>query len=80
MDALIISAQVGGVHRFTARLLTDNLPMRAILDRYGAQWERDEPGVVTTEFDVPGPDALRVEPGVAEAIRAVTRQVLRAVG
>ena len=80
MDALIISAQVGGVHRFTARLLAENLPMRAILDRYGAEWERDEPGVVTTEFEVPGPDGLRVEPGVAEAIRAVTRQVLRAVG
>lgn len=80
MDALIISAQVGGVHRFTARLLADNLPMRAILDRYGSEWERDEPGVVTTEFDVPGPDGLRIENGTAESIRAVTRQVLRAVG
>lgn len=80
MDALIIAAQVGGVRRFTARMLSDNLPMRAILDRYGADWERDEPGVVTTEFDVPGPDTLRVEPSVAAQIRAVTRQVLRAVG
>ncbi len=80
MDALIISAQVGGVHRFTARLLADNLPMRAILDRYGAEWERDEPGVVTTEFEVPGPDALRVEPAIADQIRGVTRQVLRAAG
>lgn len=79
MDALIISAQVGGVRRFTARLLSDNLPMRAILDRYGADWARDEPGVVTTEFDVPGPEALRIEPAVADTIRAVTRQVLRAV-
>lgn len=80
MDALIISAQISGVRRFTARMLSENLAMRAILDRYGAEWERDEPGVVTTEFDVPGLDALRVQPTVAEAIRAVTRQVLRAVG
>ena len=80
MDALIISAQVGGVRRFTARMLSENLPMRAILDRYGAEWERDEPGVVTTEFDVPGSEALRIDPSVAEAIRSVTRQVLRAAG
>lgn len=80
MDALIIAAQVGGVHRFTARLLADNHPMRAILDRYEPEWDRDEPGVVTTEFEVPGPDGLRIEAGTAEAIRAVTRQVLRAVG
>lgn len=80
MDALIISAQVGGVRRFTARLLADNLPMRHILDRYDTEWERDEPGVVTTEFDVPGPDGLRIDTDKAEAIRAVTRQVLRAVG
>jgi CRP-like cAMP-binding protein len=80
MDALIIAAQVGGVRRFTARLLAENHPMRAILDRYEAEWERDEPGVVTTEFDVPGPDGLRIAADRAEAIRAVTRQVLRAVG
>lgn len=80
MDALIIAAQVGGVHRFTARLLAENHPMRAILDRYEPEWDRDEPGVVTTEFEVPGPEGLRIEAGTAEAIRAVTRQVLRAVG
>ena len=80
MDALIIAAQVGGVRRFTARMLAENLPMRAIIDRYGAEYERDEPGVVTTEFDVPGPDGLRIDPALADQIRAVTRQVLRAAG
>jgi len=80
MDALIIAAQVSGVHRFTARLLADNLPMRHILDRYDTEWERDEPGVVTTEFDVPGIDRLRIGADLAEEIRAVTRQVLRAIG
>jgi len=79
MDALTIAAHVGGVHRFTARLLADNLGMRAILDRYGPQWERDEPGVVTTEFDVPGTDELRIAPATAAEIRTVARQVVRAV-
>ena len=79
MDALTIAAHVGGVRRFTARLLSDNMRMRAILDRYGAQWERDEPGVVTTEFAVPGVDELRIDPAAAAEIRTVARQVVRAV-
>lgn len=80
MDALVIAAQVEGVRRFTARLLADNLPMRSILDRYGAQWDRDEPGVVTTSFDVPILEDLRIDPVVSDEIRSVTRQVVRAVG
>jgi CRP-like cAMP-binding protein len=79
MDALTIAAHVGGVRRFTARLLSDNTRMRAILDRYGAQWERDEPGVVTTEFAVPGVEELRIGPATAAEIRTVARQVVRAV-
>jgi CRP-like cAMP-binding protein len=78
MDALIIAAQVGGVHRFTARLLSENAPMRGILDRYGAEWEREEPGVVLTAFDVPAIDQLRIDPGLANEIRSMTRQVVRA--
>lgn len=79
MDALTIAAQVGGVRRFTARLLADNMRMRTILDRFGAEWEHDEPGVVTTEFDVPSPEELRIDSNTAAEIRAVTRQVVRAV-
>ena len=44
-----------GVQRFTARVLTDNYPMRAILDHFGAIWHRDDLGVVTTVIDVPQP-------------------------
>ncbi len=80
MGALSISARVGGVQRFTARLLADNMRMRAILDRFGAEYERDEPGVVITEFDVPDADQFRIAPEVADQIRSVTRQVLRAAG
>lgn len=78
MDALIISARAGGVQRFTARLLSDNLAMRHILDRFGAEWDRDEPGVVVTDFDVPEPDQVRIAPELADEIRSVTRQVIRA--
>lgn len=80
MEALIIAAHVGGVRRFTARLLAENGPMRSILDRFGAHFERDEPGVIATEFDVPAVDGLAIEPAVADRIRSVARQVMRAVG
>ncbi|WP_264001673.1 GNAT family N-acetyltransferase, partial [Mycolicibacterium gadium] len=80
MDALIIAARVGGVKRFTARVLGDNLPMRTILDRFGAHWEREEPGVVTTEFDVPKDNATQIDPELAAEIQSMARQVLRAIG
>jgi RimJ/RimL family protein N-acetyltransferase len=79
MEALIIAAHVAGVRRFTARLLAENAPMRAILDRYGGEWERDEPGVITTEFDVPRNSELHMDPARSAAIRAMARQVMRAV-
>ena len=60
-------------------MLTDNLPMRTILDRFGAQWEREEPGVVTTVFDVPKLDAMQLDTAVVAEIRASARQVIRAV-
>jgi hypothetical protein len=52
--------------------------MRSILERYGAEWEREEPGVVITAFDVPAIDQLRIDPGLADEIRSMTRQVVRA--
>ncbi|HEY6574637.1 MAG TPA: GNAT family N-acetyltransferase, partial [Mycobacterium sp.] len=42
MDALAVAARGNGVKRFTARVLAENYSMRAILDRYGAHWHRDE--------------------------------------
>ena len=80
MDAVTVAARVGGVQRFTARLLAENHAMRAILERFGAEWEREEPGVVTTVFDVPSIEDLRIPPDVADEIRAMTREVVRASG
>lgn len=79
MEALIIAAHVAGVRRFTARLLAENAPMRAILDRYGGEWERDEPGVITTEFEVPRNSELKLDPRLAAEIRAVARQAMRTI-
>ena len=80
MDALIVAAHVGGVKQFSARELGDNVPMRTILDRFGALWEREEPGVVVTVFDVPKLDTLLIESSTAAEIRDVARQVIRAAG
>jgi hypothetical protein len=77
---LVVAANFTGVQRFTARVLTDNHAMRAILDRYGAVWHRDDLGVVTTVVDVPQVKSLRLSPKSVNQIRDVTRQVMRAVG
>jgi len=80
MAALAVAAESQGVERFTARVLSDNYPMRAILDRFGARWRRDDLGVVTTEIDVPDARALGLPDRLIKQIRAAARQVIRAVG
>ena len=80
IDALSVAAQVGGVERFTARLLSENLPMRKILDRYGAVWEREDIGVIITEIQVPQAADLTLGEETLRAVRALARQVMEAVG
>jgi protein lysine acetyltransferase len=80
MDALAVAARGNGVKRFTARVLAENYSMRAILDRYGAHWQRDEQGVVTTEIEVPPLRALSISPKLFREISSVARQAIRAVG
>lgn len=80
MGAVSLIAQLAGIQTFTARVLSENAPMRAILDHAGAQWERDDPGVVVTAFDVPGPDRLPFDRKTAQHIKELGRQAIRAVG
>jgi len=80
MEAIVVAARSEGIRRFTARVLADNLPMRSILNRYGAQWHRDDLGVVTTAFDVPVMRELTMPTELYREIRAAARQVIRAVG
>ncbi|WP_142282188.1 GNAT family N-acetyltransferase [Mycobacterium sp. IEC1808] len=78
ISALSIAARVDGVERFSARMLSDNGPMRAIMDHYGAVWEREDVGVITTVIDVPR--RLIFGRHMAEQIKRVARQVIEAVG
>jgi protein lysine acetyltransferase len=78
ISALSIAARIDGVERFSARMLSDNAPMRAIMDHYGAVWEREDVGVITTVIDVPRRPAFGRD--VAEKINRVARQVIEAVG
>lgn len=80
MAALAIVARLDGVERFTARVLSENAPMRAIFDRHGAYWERDDPAVVTTVIDVPDQTGLPFDQDVADRIKEVGRQAIQAVG
>ena len=79
IGALSLAARINGVERFTARMLSDNAPMRAIMDRYGAVWEREDIGVITTIIDVPGRRDLGLKRDVADQIKNVARQVIEAV-
>lgn len=80
MGALAVAARDDGVQRFTARVLSDNAPMRAILDHFGAVWRRDDLGVVNTEIEVPRSGELPFSSDLTRQIRDVARQVIRAVG
>jgi CRP-like cAMP-binding protein len=80
MGAVAVAAGYHGIQRFSARVLTDNLPMRAILDRFGAVWHRDDLGVVTTVIDVPPPPNPPFTPELTKQIRAMTNQVVKVIG
>ena len=80
IGALSIAAKVDGVERFSARMLSENVPMRAIMDRYGAVWQREDIGVITTVIDVPRPRDLIFGRDMADQIKRVARQVIEAVG
>jgi CRP-like cAMP-binding protein len=80
IGALSIAARVDGVERFSARVLSDNLPMRTMMDRYGAVWQREDVGVITTVIDVPHRRDLHLKRDMAGQIERVARQVIEAVG
>lgn len=80
MDALAVAARGDGVEQFTARVLADNYAMRAILNRYGARWHRDDLGVVTTVIDVPTLRETSLTTVQYREIHSLARQVMRALG
>ena len=76
--ALVVAARVDGVTKFHARVLSDNLPARALLNRLDAPWIRDEPGVVAATVEVPDPKKLPVKIEHLKQIQDVARKVIRA--
>ena len=74
MAALAVAARGDGVRRFTARVLSENLAMRKILDKYGAHWQREDIGVVTTVIDVQEIRDVRLPAALKDRIRDVARQ------
>ncbi len=80
MEALAVAARADGIRRFTARVLSDNVPMRTILNHRGASWHRDDLGVVTTVVDVPVLRDMTLSADQYRQIRALALQVMRAVG
>lgn len=77
IGALAVAARVDGVERFSARMLSDNLPMRTIMDQHGAVWQREDVGVITTVIDVPR--RLGFGRDMEEQIKQVARQVIEVV-
>jgi protein lysine acetyltransferase len=80
IGALAIAARASGVERFSARMLSGNVPMRAIMDHFGAVWQREDIGVITTVIEVPGPRELGIKRELADEINRVARQVVEALG
>ncbi|CAJ1580229.1 GNAT family N-acetyltransferase [[Mycobacterium] wendilense] len=80
MKAVAIAAGVAGVEYLTARVLSENLSMRRILDRYGAHWEREDLGVVMTVLPVPERKRIKLPQDLADQIAVVARQAIQAVG
>jgi RimJ/RimL family protein N-acetyltransferase len=77
LGALGAAAPVGGVRRFRASVLAENAPMRALLDRVGAHWQFEEPGVVATTIDVADVHDL-IPPVTATALQAAAREIVTA--
>jgi hypothetical protein len=79
LGALGVAAPVGGIRRFRASVLADNVPMRAVLDRVGAHWSFEEPGVVAATVEVADVHDL-VPAATATALRDAASEIVTAAG
>ena len=78
LGALAVAAHIDGIERFHALVLSDNPAARGLGDKFHAQWQVKEPGVVTTAMEIPAPDDVPVEPHVRRQIQHVARQIVHA--
>ncbi len=75
MGAVTIAAQRNGIARFSADVLAENAPMRAILNHAGVKWETVEAGVMHGCVTFPDPGKFGIMPGTAAALAAVVEEM-----
>jgi len=75
LGALGCVARAAGVHRFEARVLDENLAMRAVLDKAGVEWHYAEPGVLETVFDVAAARAV-IDDELAAQLTGTAREIV----
>jgi GNAT superfamily N-acetyltransferase len=68
------AALAAGIRTFRAYVLEGNVPMRDLLETFGARTEFDSPGVV--RFDVPLDPSLLPESPAGNVLRAVAQHVV----
>ena len=75
MGAVAIAARRNGIARFSADVLAENAPMRAILGRADMEWETVEAGVMHGCVAIPDPGRFGIAPGAAAALAAVVEEM-----
>ena len=75
MGAVAIAARRNGISRFSADVLAENAPMRAILHHAEIKWEPAQAGVVHGFVAVPDPGKFGITPGTAAALAAVVDEM-----
>ena len=75
MGAVAIAARRNGISRFSADVIAENAPMRAILHRAGIEWDTVQAGVMHGCVAVPDPGKFGIMPGTAAALAAVVEEM-----
>jgi CRP-like cAMP-binding protein len=75
LGALAVAARHHGISRFTADVLHENRPMRAILDRARIEWEPADGAVLHGIIEVPDPSAFGITPDTAQALDLLVDEI-----
>jgi len=75
LGAVAIAARRNGIARFSADVLAENAPMRAIFAHAGIRWESAEAGVMHGSVAVPDPGRFGITPGTAAALAAAVDEM-----
>jgi protein lysine acetyltransferase len=79
LGAIGAAASVGGIRAFTATLLSDNAPMRAVLAKANATFAFEEPGVTGAELSVQSASSL-LDDALCGELQSAVRDVVTAAG